>query len=378
MKKAYTVLAVAAWLHIGISPAAVAEVGVEYIGHACFVVASPSGLRVIIDPFNSKRWLGYQFPESVKADAVLVTHPHYDHDASYYWGDSVPVFREPGTYRVGDVRLLGVKGRHADPYGKDFGQANTIWLVETGGARIAHLGDNGPLTEENMRELGRVDVLMIPVDGQEHILKTEEIMALRQGLRPAVTVPMHYRLEGFLGLPRTLGPLGPWLEKQTGVIRLEENKTRFDGFAGEEQVVVFPPSPELKVWPDGLAKGWQKLGQARRLVADDPQSLQQAAALVREAAESADCVVFSFQWARALSQGARSDEAIEVLETVLARAGRDDWEYRMRARSLLAELYRKEDRTEEAAEQYRMVLENTHRLDLREKARRFLDGHAAR
>ena len=68
----------------------------------------------------------------------------------------MPVFREPGEYRVGDVRLVGVEGKHADPYGEDFAQKNTIWLVEAGDVRIVHLGDNGPLTEaKNARELGQ-------------------------------------------------------------------------------------------------------------------------------------------------------------------------------------------------------------------------------
>jgi len=188
---------------------AFSEVGVEYIGHASFVVESPAGVRVVLDPFNSNRWLGYRYPDSVEADVVLVTHPHYDHDASYYWGDSVPVFREPGEYRVGDVSFVGVEGRHADPYGKDFEQKNTIWVLEAGGVRIAHLGDNGPLTAQNVRELGRVDVLMVPADGDNHILKPDAIAAIRRELGDPLTIPMHYRLDGFLGLPRSVGPIDP-------------------------------------------------------------------------------------------------------------------------------------------------------------------------
>ena len=66
---------------LAISLPAATDVVIDYIG-ACFVVESPDGTRVVIDPFSSTRWLGYRFPESVEADAVLVTHPHYDHDAS--------------------------------------------------------------------------------------------------------------------------------------------------------------------------------------------------------------------------------------------------------------------------------------------------------
>ena len=53
-----------------------------------------------------------------------------------------------------------------------------------------HLGDKGPLTEENLKEIGRIDVLMLPVDGLEHILKTVEVAAIRDALNPAVTIPI--------------------------------------------------------------------------------------------------------------------------------------------------------------------------------------------
>ncbi len=288
-----------------------AQVGIEYIGHACFVIESPQGIRMVIDPFNSNRWLGYRFPESVEAHAVLVTHPHYDHDATYYWGDSVPVFRRPGHYQVGDVTIRGITGGHAGPYGKDFEQSNVIWLLETGGMGIAHLGDNGPLIDTTLQELDRVDVLMIPADGQDHILTSDEIAAIRKALQPSVTIPMHYRLEGFLDLPRSLGPIGPWLEKQAGVVHLKTHETRLS--QGEEsKILVFPPSPDLHTWTESTARGWQKLDEARRVIKEDPEAKQKAATLVREAHESAESIVFAYQWARMLSESDKASEAMDV------------------------------------------------------------------
>ena len=353
-----------------------ADVDVEYIGHASFVIESPDGVRIVVDPFNSNRWLGFRYPESVHADAVVVTHPHYDHDASYYWGESVPVFREPGEYQVGDVRLIGVEGKHAGPYGKDFEQKNTIWLIEAGGVRIAHLGDNGPLTSTNARELGRVDVLMVPADGDDHILKPSEIAAARQALSDPLLVPMHYRLEGFLDLPRSLGPIEPWLENQTGVVRLDSNRTRL---AREREpgrdVLVFQPSPELQAWPEGLRQGWAKLDEARTMMANHPTQMSQAGMLVKQAAESFECIVFEFQWARVLAQSGDKGAAVAVLETALARAARGDWQFRMSARALLAELYAAEGRTAEASEQYRIVAQQSYRTELLEKAKTFLEAH---
>ena len=81
-------------------------VRIEYIAHASFVIESPCGTRVVVDPFNGNIWLGYTFPKDVEADAVLVTHPHYDHDATYYFDNFATVFRSPGEFRLGvDIRL---------------------------------------------------------------------------------------------------------------------------------------------------------------------------------------------------------------------------------------------------------------------------------
>jgi len=152
-------------------------VTIEYIAHACFRVTSPSGKQVLIDPYASRVWLGYDFPPNVRADVVLISHPHYDHDGGdamgrpVPWAANTPVLRHPGTNQFGDIAVVGYAGKHADPWGKEFGQSNTIWLVKIAGLRIVHLGDNGPLMEDTIKALGRVDVLLMPIDSQFHILK---------------------------------------------------------------------------------------------------------------------------------------------------------------------------------------------------------------
>src|SRR5439155_13367212 len=57
-----------------------AAVTIEYIAHACFRVTSPSGKQLLIDPYASRVWIGYDFPPDIHADAILISHPHYDHD----------------------------------------------------------------------------------------------------------------------------------------------------------------------------------------------------------------------------------------------------------------------------------------------------------
>src|SRR6266550_3653000 len=63
---------------------------IEYIAHACFHITSPAGKQVLLDPYASRVWLGYDFPANVRADAVLISHPHYDHDGGEAMRRAVP------------------------------------------------------------------------------------------------------------------------------------------------------------------------------------------------------------------------------------------------------------------------------------------------
>jgi L-ascorbate metabolism protein UlaG (beta-lactamase superfamily) len=237
------------------------QVAIEYIAHSCFRIHTATGARLLIDPFASRMWLGYDFPRKLAADAVLITHPHYDHDADTLighapppWAPDVRVMRDPGAYKVSDVTITGIRGKHADPWGKEFGQTNTIWLLEIDGLRIAHLGDNGPLTDANVKELGRVDILMMPIDAKHHILKDAEIDAIRKALHPRIVIPMHYRipdLEPSADSPEGLGEIDPWLAGQQNVVRLESNIATFtaSSLLPSQIVVMFPHSPKVAAPP---------------------------------------------------------------------------------------------------------------------------------
>ena len=232
------------------------EIAIEYIAHAAFRIHSAGGSKILIDPYANQVWLGYDFPDSVATDAVLITHPHYDHDAGNFrglpfpWDSTVPVFRDPGTYSVGEFTIRGVRGKHADPYGMEFGQINTIWLIELAGLRIAHLGDNGPITDAMVREMGRVDVLMIPIDADYHIINEAAIQLARSALKPRVLIPMHYRipdLEPSEDSPSDLGEIEPWLVGKDNVTRVAGHLEIFrrETLTDAEQIFVFEHSPAV-------------------------------------------------------------------------------------------------------------------------------------
>ena len=234
---------------------------IEYIAHAAFRITSPDGKGLLVDPYASRTWIGYDYPAGITSDAVLISHPHYDHDAGIYrggeppWNASMPVFREPGTHTVGDIRITGVEGKHADPYGKEFGQINTIWLIEVGGLRIVHTGDNGPIDDRIQRELGRVDLLMLPIDAEFHILNQATIDDYRERLRPRLLLPMHYRhddLEPDPEEPEDLGNIHDWAAGQERVRRVGSHRTTLVPGDLPEQpaILIFEHSPAI-VPPEG-------------------------------------------------------------------------------------------------------------------------------
>ena len=339
-----------------------AQVTLEYIAHASFVLEATNGQRLVIDPYNSERWLGYTFPESTTADFVLVTHPHYDHDASYYF--RAPVIREAGEFTLGPFRVTGIATKHAAGFGAEFGYKSTVFVVETGGIRVAHFGDAGPLDAEQLKRIGRVDVVLLPIDGEDHILKPAQIDEIRRQLKPAIVVPMHYQIPALSDLPASLGPIEPWLARQQNVLRLRTNRWPIGvrDLRAPGQVWAFPPSPEVRPWPVRWQQAWERRNQAMELRGRDRAEalrlLESAHGLAPEVS------VIAFDYASMLPAA----RAIEVLTRALSAGGRHDWEYTERGHLLLAELLAAQGRGVEAAEHCQLVLASTERLDLRRRA----------
>ena len=129
----------------------------------------------------------------------------------------------------------------------EFGQLNTLMVIEAYGLRIAHLGDNGPLTPDMVAGLGRVDVLMLPADGVDHILSKETTAEILDALDPRYVVPMHYRLPDLEpgDGPSDLGEIEPWLEGRSPVRRVGGHVTALspEDLPAQRTYLVFEHAP---------------------------------------------------------------------------------------------------------------------------------------
>ncbi len=169
----------------------------RWLGHSCFLVTSPEGKKLLIDPFAK---LAYP-PPAVKADVVLVTHEHLDHNNVAVVKGSPVVIRglknDGKDWNSIDRIVAGFKIKSFPSYhdtkkGAQRGK-NTIFLINIGGLRLVHLGDLGHiLPESTVRAIGRVDALMIPVGGHFTIGPEKACKVVGQ-LKPKLILPMHYK-----------------------------------------------------------------------------------------------------------------------------------------------------------------------------------------
>lgn len=153
-------------------------------GHSCFEIRG--SVSVVFDPFEPGYVPGFNLPQ-LSADYCFCSHSHGDHN--YSKGVTVP--KDPPALNVHFVDTF-----HDTQQGAQRG-TNRITVVELDGKRIAHMGDIGHvLSEEQIREIGDIDVLLIPVGGF-FTVDAPTAKTIADSIHPRIVVPMHYRGEGF-------------------------------------------------------------------------------------------------------------------------------------------------------------------------------------
>lgn len=166
----------------------------KWYGHAAFKVTTDSGVRVIIDPYESGAFGGALSYGKItdEADIVLTSHDHEDHNYVKDIKGKFKHFNKEGTYEEKGVVIEAIPCFHDPSKGKERGK-NLIFVIEADGLRVVHTGDLGHVLTEDMRKkIGKADVLLLPVGGF-YTIDAREASAVMDGLKPLVTVPMHFK-----------------------------------------------------------------------------------------------------------------------------------------------------------------------------------------
>lgn len=193
---------------------------IKYLGHASFMITSDSGVRIITDPYETSEELTYEeITES--ADIVTVSHGHHDHSNIAAVRGNPEVVR--GSARVKGLEFKGIPSYHDDAGGTKRG-GNTIFCFAVDGVRVCHLGDLGHrLADQQVAELGEVDILLVPVGGF-YTIDAKMAAEVCNQIKPKVVIPMHWNYKW--RIPQ-VASVDVFLRGKTNVEQLDTSEIEF-------------------------------------------------------------------------------------------------------------------------------------------------------
>ncbi|MBI2350631.1 MAG: MBL fold metallo-hydrolase [Deltaproteobacteria bacterium] len=164
-----------------ISPAFAAEVDatIQYFGHNFFQITTRKGTKIATDPLAP----GMHATPTLTPHVATVGREHPNHNYVQILHGNPIIMRLDGA----------LKG--------------AAFLFDLGSLCIAHLGDlSHTLTAEQIKQMGRIDIALIPIGGI-FTMPASTAREVLQQIKPKIAIPMHYRdnlyiLEPFVqGLP---------------------------------------------------------------------------------------------------------------------------------------------------------------------------------
>src|SRR5215813_764304 len=180
----------AAWRPVVLKPE---EVRLNFIGHSTWLIESPGGVKIATD-YND-----YVRPP-VTPDVATMNRAHTTHYSNFPDPAIGHVLRgwslDGGPAKhdlvVGDVRIRNVATNIRDWSGGYIPYGNSIFIFELAGLCLGHLGHlHHTLTEQQIAQIGQLDVVMVPVDGS-YTMDTAGMVEVLKALRARLVLPMHY------------------------------------------------------------------------------------------------------------------------------------------------------------------------------------------
>lgn len=167
------------------------EVTITYAGHSTYVIETPGGVRIATD--YSGHYGSDPLPDVITMNKAHSTHytlnpdPRIEHVLPG-WDDQDP----PAAHAVvvDDVYIRNVPTDIRSWSGMEEG-GNSIFVFEVAGLCIGHLGHlHHPLKPEHYAAIGRLDVVMVPIDGGM-TLSLPAMSEIARRLQSSILLPMH-------------------------------------------------------------------------------------------------------------------------------------------------------------------------------------------
>jgi L-ascorbate metabolism protein UlaG (beta-lactamase superfamily) len=179
-----------------VAHAAEADATIRYFGHNFFQITTRKGTAIVTDPLGP-RW--YPLPP-VYGHVVTVGREHFNHNfVEIVQGQ--PIVLRGLSHFGADWNRISMSVRDVHIYnvpvyqnGLDGGSLKgAAFVFDLGTLCIIHLGDlSHPLTDEQLKQIGKVDIALTPIGGTFTMDPTTAQQVLRQ-LKPKIAIPMHFR-----------------------------------------------------------------------------------------------------------------------------------------------------------------------------------------
>ncbi len=207
------------------------DVTLSFYGNIAFEIVSPRGVEVFVDPWRNDitgmfpPWYAMDLPIQ-RTDIALVTHAHFDHDGVDRLHADMVMERMAGVFRLADVKITGIAEKHVCetqsdveyrklvkslidedpcPPNETLQWDNSLYVVETGGLRILHWGDNRQNPPEHVwKMIGDVDIAILAVSDEGHILSQDWADKIMKKVKANITIPGHYAVKG-VNIPGAYG-----------------------------------------------------------------------------------------------------------------------------------------------------------------------------
>ena len=145
---------------------------------------------MVTDPYNNET--GLKLPRALAADIVAVSHDEKDANNIEGLQNKPFVVEMPGEF---EIKGLFVYSIHV-PLAEKGMEKHRVFRFEVEGVHLAHLGAlNRVLTDDELKELGNIDVLMIPAGGGRVLTPKLAVQVIEQ-IEPRIVLPMTHGISG--------------------------------------------------------------------------------------------------------------------------------------------------------------------------------------
>jgi len=184
------------YLHLASFRAPVPEFSVRlrYLTHAAFLIQTEGGISAVTD-FN-----GFVGSADFLPDIVTMNHAHSTHWTANPDPNISHVLKGWGPFgegvdhhvSIGDMLVRNVSTDIRSSMSGVEPNGNSIFVFEAGGLCIGHLGHLHHVpSDDQYAALGRMDVVMAPVDGG-YTMDLDAMISVLKRLEARIVIPMHW------------------------------------------------------------------------------------------------------------------------------------------------------------------------------------------